>query len=132
MSLILHRPEGPFANIPDAGNVVRFSLEGDGEIDVTMMAKRPGVGLELERATATLPLGSMDGAQPLPPYARLLHDELNGDRSLVTRPDGLAHVWKVAQPILELGRKPLPYAPGPWGPAASGKLVAPDGWLLGQ
>ncbi|MEO5900765.1 MAG: glucose-6-phosphate dehydrogenase [Ilumatobacteraceae bacterium] len=132
VSLILHRPEGPFANVPDAGNVVRFSLAGEGAIVLTMMAKRPGVGLELERATVTLPLGSLAGAQPLPPYSRLLHDVLNGDRSLVTRPDGLAHVWKVAQPILDLDRTPLAYAPGSWGPKAAQRLAAPDGWLLGQ
>src|SRR5271166_7064410 len=35
---------------------------------------------------------SSAGADPLPPYVRLIHDVLPGDRSLFTRPDGLAAV----------------------------------------
>ena len=132
VSLILRDHDGPIGNLPDAPNVVRFSLSGSGEIELTMLAKRPGVGLELERAVAKVRLGSLSEALPLPPYARLLHDVLNGDRSLVTRPDGLAHVWKVAQPVLDLAGTPLPYAPGSWGPRAARRLAAPDGWLLGE
>jgi glucose-6-phosphate 1-dehydrogenase len=132
VSLLLSPPAGPFRGLPVDGNVVRFALDGTGEIDLRMMAKVPGVGLELGAATAKVPLTSIGGAAPLPPYARLLHDVVNGDRSLVTRPDGLAHVWKVAQPVLDLDRKPLAYAPGSWGPVAAKRLAAPDGWLLGQ
>jgi glucose-6-phosphate 1-dehydrogenase len=57
---------------------------------------------------------------------------LLGDRSLFTRPDGLAAVWKTAGPLLANPPKVAPYAPGSWGPAAAAKLIAPDRWLLGQ
>ena len=33
---------------------------------------------------------ALRGADLLPPYVRLIHDVLPGDRSLFTRPDGLA------------------------------------------
>ena len=62
----------------------------------------------------------------------MLHDVLLGDRSLFTRPDGLAAVWQVADPLLRNRPEPLPYPPGSWGPAPAAELAAPDGWLLGQ
>ncbi|MGI8665997.1 MAG: glucose-6-phosphate dehydrogenase [Jatrophihabitans sp.] len=132
VSLILADPGGPLTKLPAEGNVLRFQLDGSGQIDLSLLAKVPGVGLSLGRATATVPVASIADRTPLPPYVRLLHDVLSGDRSLVTRPDGLAHVWKVAKPILELERRPLSYPAGSWGPAAARALAAPDGWLLGQ
>lgn len=132
VSLILRDPTGPLAPLPTDGNVIRFNLDGNGQIDLSMVAKVPGVGLSLGVARAGIPVASIADRTPLPPYVRLLHDVLAGDRSLVTRPDGLAHVWQVSKPVLELTRRPLSYAPGSWGPAAARKLAAPDGWLLGQ
>jgi hypothetical protein len=41
-----------------------------------------------------------------------------GDRSLFTRPDGLEHVWKVADGILRDKPEPILYAKGSWGPPA--------------
>ncbi len=35
---------------------------------------------------------ALHGADPLAPYVRLIHAVLPGDRSLFTRPDGLAAV----------------------------------------
>jgi glucose-6-phosphate 1-dehydrogenase len=55
-----------------------------------------------------------------------------GDRSLFTRPDGLAHVWKVAEAILTDKPEPVPYAKGSWGPAEAAQLVAPVQWRLGS
>ncbi len=132
VSLLLNQPSGPFAALPADGNVLTFALDGAGEIKLQMLAKQPGVGLTLGKATATVPVASISDRTPLPPYARMIHDVLSGDRSLVTRPDGLAHVWKVAQPLLDIGRTPLRYAPGSWGPTAARRVAGPDGWLLGQ
>jgi glucose-6-phosphate 1-dehydrogenase len=63
---------------------------------------------------------------------RLIHDTLTGDRSLFTRPDGLAAVWKSVGPLLENRPQVAPYAPGSWGPAQARELIAPGRWLLGQ
>jgi glucose-6-phosphate 1-dehydrogenase len=54
----------------------------------------------------------------LPAYARLIHDVLLGDRSLFTRPDGLAHAWRVVGALLDNKPEPIAYAPGSWGPDA--------------
>jgi glucose-6-phosphate 1-dehydrogenase len=133
VSLILRDPPGPLSGqLPRDANVLCFSLAGDGEIDLSLVAKKPGPGLDLDVAHANIPLASLPGADPLPPYVRLIHDVLIGDRSLFTRPDGLAAVWDVAEPLLSSPPQVRPYAPGSWGPAEARDLIAPGHWLLGQ
>jgi glucose-6-phosphate 1-dehydrogenase len=133
VSLILREPAGPLAGrLPADSNVLSFSLAGDGEIDLSLVAKKPGAGLQLDSARASIPLSGLKDADPLPPYVRLIHDVLLGDRSLFTRPDGLAAVWKVAEPLLSAPPPVAAYAAGSWGPAQARELVAPDHWLLGQ
>jgi glucose-6-phosphate 1-dehydrogenase len=132
VSLILREPAGTLAHLPKNGNVLAFDLSGSGGIGLRLVAKRPGPLLELDVADIGLELDALPDGDPLPPYVRLIHDVLMGDRALFTRPDGLEAVWKAAGPLLEHPPKPLPYAPGSWGPAAAVELAAPDGWLLGQ
>jgi glucose-6-phosphate 1-dehydrogenase len=133
VSLILREPAGPLAGqLPSDTNVLSFSLAGDGEIDLSLVAKKPGPALDLDTASASIPLSGLGDANPLPPYVRLIHDALIGDRSLFTRPDGLAAVWKVADPLLSHPPRIARYAPGSWGPAQARKLIAPGRWLLGQ
>jgi len=133
VSLILREPAGPLAGqLPAESNVLSFSLAGDGEIDLSLVAKKPGSALDLDRAVASIPLSGLADADPLPPYVRLIHDVLIGDRSLFTRPDGLAATWKAVGPLLAHPPKVAPYAPGSWGPAQARELIAPGRWLLGQ
>jgi glucose-6-phosphate 1-dehydrogenase len=133
VSLILREPKGPLAgSLPGEANVLSFSLAGDGEIALSLLAKKPGPGLDLDHGTAALPLSGLAGANPLPPYVRLIHDTLTGDRSLFTRPDGLAAAWKSVGPLLADRPRVAPYAPGSWGPAQARELIAPGRWLLGQ
>ncbi len=99
VSLILRKPGVPLADqLPCDGNVLSFSLAGDGEIDLSVVAKKPGAGVALDTARVALPLSTLADADPLPPYVRLIHDVLIGDRSLFTRPDGLAAAWNVVEP----------------------------------
>jgi glucose-6-phosphate 1-dehydrogenase len=133
VSIVLREPAGPLAGqLPAESNVLSFSLSGDGKIDMRMMAKKPGPALDLDPAEAEIPLSGLKDANPLPPYVRLIHDVLIGDRSLFTRPDGLSAVWKVAGPLLDDRPKVQPYPPGSWGPPQAAKLIAPGRWLLGQ
>jgi glucose-6-phosphate 1-dehydrogenase len=133
VSLILRDPPGPLTGqLPRDANVLCFSLAGDGNIDLSLVAKKPGPGLDLDVAHANIPLSTLPGADPLPAYVRLIHDILIGDRSLFTRPDGLAAVWDVAQPLLTSPPQIRPYPPGTWGPAEAADLIAPGYWLLGQ
>jgi glucose-6-phosphate 1-dehydrogenase len=131
VSLILREPGGALSELPKHGNVLTFSLAGDGAINLRLVTKKPGPQLELDVAEADVALASLPG-DPLPPYVRLIHDVVVGDRSLFTRPDGLAAVWTVADPLLSAKPGPQPYAPGSWGPPAATELAGTDGWLLGR
>jgi glucose-6-phosphate 1-dehydrogenase len=132
VSLLLSPPDGPLTHLPPDGNVLTMVLDGSGKIEVTMVVKEPGAEFKLVDAEATLDLAKVADADPLAPYARLIHDVLAGDLSLFTRPDGLAQVWEVAKPVLDHRPEVHPYEAGSWGPAAAVDLIAPDRWLLGQ
>ena len=133
VSLILREPPGPLSGrLPHPANILSFSLAGDGQIDLSLVAKKPGAALEFDVAHALIPLASLHGADPLPAYVRLIDDVLLGDRSLFTRPDGLAAVWEVAEPLLFRPPAVRTYPPGSWGPAQARDLIAPGRWLVGQ
>jgi glucose-6-phosphate 1-dehydrogenase len=132
VSIILRTPRRPLTSLPSQDNVLSFSLSGSGEIDQTLLAKKPGIELTVEPATVRLPLAELPDAEPLPPYVRLIHDVLMGDRSLFTRPDGIAAAWRCVQPVLDDPPRLAPYDQGSWGPPRARKLIAPGRWLLGQ
>jgi glucose-6-phosphate 1-dehydrogenase len=132
VSVILRTPAAPMPGLPTQANVLSFSLSGSGEIDLTLLAEKPGIELKFEPAEISLPLAQLPDAEPLPPYVRLIHDVLVGDRSLFTRPDGLAAAWRAVQPLLDHPPRLARYPQGSWGPAKARKLVAPGHWLLGQ
>ncbi|WP_281033088.1 hypothetical protein [Nocardia jiangxiensis] len=92
--------------------------------------KQPGAQMTLGVGTTALPLGSASSGPPLPAYSVLLNDVLIGDRSLFTRPDGLEHVWTVADGILRNKPEPIPYARGTWGPREAVELARPHAWVL--
>jgi glucose-6-phosphate 1-dehydrogenase len=118
VSIVFKEPPTTFGDTPVAGNVICFDLSGGGEIDLSLVAKRPGPEFTLGVAHAGLPLGTAFHTPSLPAYSRLIHDVLLGDRSLFTRPDGLAHTWTVVAALLENKPDPIPYPPGSWGPDA--------------
>ncbi len=132
VSLVMRTPQPRLLGDVDGDNVLTFTLSGTGSVELRVAAKRPGPGLEMTTSTVALVLADVPGAAPLPPYARLLDDVLRGDRSLFTRPDGLAAAFAAIQPILDSGSSPEPYDRGTWGPRAAQALAEPDGWLAGD
>ena len=132
VSLVFREPDTALHDLPEMGNVLTFDLAGTGGLGLALVVKEPGPTPELVSAHTELPLASVDGADPLPPYVRLIHDVLLGDRSLFTRPDGLEHVWTVAGHFVADKPEPLPYPRGSWGPAAAEELAGPAGWLLSR
>ena len=132
VSLLLRPPtDGPYVDESN-DNVLSFTLSGSGAIALTVGVKKPGVGLEFAEATVKLALDDVDGGEPLPPYVRLIHDVVIGDRSLFTRSDGLASAWAAVERVMSDPPTIEPYEVGSWGPASAGALAEPDGWLLGS
>nr|WP_296776478.1 glucose-6-phosphate dehydrogenase (NADP(+)) [Rhodococcus sp. (in: high G+C Gram-positive bacteria)] len=132
VSLVFKKPATtPLADLPHDGATLTFDLSGNGAIDMAMTVKEPGPDFDLSVGHLSLPLPSVPDAEPLSPYSRLILDVLNGDRSLFTRPDGLAHVWEVAAPLLDNPPPIKTYAGGSMGPEEADELAAPCGWLVG-
>ncbi|HVU92723.1 MAG TPA: glucose-6-phosphate dehydrogenase (NADP(+)), partial [Jatrophihabitans sp.] len=116
VSLVLREPQRTLSDVPKDGNVLSLDLSGSGAVELSLVAKRPGPTLDLEVGGVELSLDRLPDGDPLPPYVRLIHDVLLGDRSLFTRPDGLAAVWSTAQPLLDARPEVQPYPQGSWGP----------------
>ena len=131
VSLVFRQPDAPVRELPRMGNVLTFDLAGDGALDLSLVVKVPGPDLTLSTAHTSLPLRTVPGGDPLPPYVRLIHDVLVGDRTLFTRPDGLEQVWKVAEALLADRPEPVIYPKRSWGPAQANRLAESVGWLLG-
>jgi glucose-6-phosphate 1-dehydrogenase len=131
VSVVFKDPVPGLAGQPISASVLSFDLSGDGKISLSMVVKEPGPDVDLSSATVTLPLGETFSTPSLPAYSLLLHDVFVGDRSLFTRPDGLKHVWKVADAILKDKPEPIPYAQGSWGPSSASSLAEPHRWVLG-
>jgi glucose-6-phosphate 1-dehydrogenase len=131
VSLVFRKPDGPLHDkVALLDNVLSISLSGTGAIKLGMIVKQPGPALALSDATSRVELSSVDGADPLPPYVRLVSDVITGDRTLFTRPDGLAHAWDSITPLLEHPPAVASYPRGSWGPDAARTLADPEGWFL--
>lgn len=130
VTVVFRQPSEGLGEAPVMGNVLSFELSGDGELRLSIVTKEPGPTLTLGTVPMDLPLGRVFHTPSLPAYSRLIHDVLIGDRSLFTRPDGLAHVWDVAGPILDHPGAPIVYQPGSWGPKEADALAGEHGWAL--
>src|SRR6478609_11314188 len=72
VSILLREPtDAPF-EVPEDGGVLTLSLAGNGAIDLSMVVKEPGPGLDLTVTDASVALGDVAGADALPPYVRLI------------------------------------------------------------
>ncbi len=132
VSVIFRSPENSLhGELPRPGTVLSFELSGTGSISLSMVGNRPAPAKGLASLTTAVALDEGFHAEILPPYARLLHNILAGDRSAFTRPDGLESVWETARPLLDAKPKPEPYERGSWGPARATALAGDIGWLLG-
>ena len=133
VSLVLRAPDGPLAEARQSDpNILTFDLAGNGAVHQTITLKRPGPGLDLDPAVWGNSLTDLPDADALPPYVRLIHDVLIGDRSLFTRADGLAAGWRAIAPLLDHQPRLASYPQGSWGPPRAARLTKPGRWLLGQ
>ena len=107
-----------------------FELSDDPKVRIEVQAKEPGPGMRLGSAAFTLDVDQSFGHDGLEAYERLLHDVMSKDRLLFTLSEQIERLWEVCEPVIENPPKPLPYAPGSWGPQAAIDLPDDPGWRL--
>ena len=109
----------------ERANHLRFRLQPEGEIGLSVRVKQPGeewVGHEQELFLHT--------ESPLEkgPYERLLTDAMRGDGALFTHADSVDAAWQVVDAVLTDHNPVIPYKPGTWGPVdAADALIGKHG-----
>lgn len=134
--IIIEFASSPFSIFSDqpqhsGTNRLVITLQPEESIQLQMMAKEPGSGMNMKPVHLNLDLESALMGRRAEAYERLLVDVVKGRLTHFMRRDELEAAWKWVDPILEgwktLGDKPRPYVAGTWGPAASSALMAREG-----
>jgi glucose-6-phosphate 1-dehydrogenase len=109
-------------------NRLIISLQPEESIELAMMVKEPGSGMNLHPVRLSLDLQESSSKRRADAYERLLLDVIKGRLTHFMRRDELEAAWGWIDPILAgwraLDDKPRNYPAGSWGPAAASALMA--------
>ena len=127
VSIILREPTGTLVDLPKHGNVLSFELKGGGDIDLRLVAKKPGAELEFDAAGVTLKLAPARRRRPAAAL-RPADPRRAARRPVAVHPPGRAgrRVGR-GRAAAEPARPALPYVQGSWGPAGRASLPRPTG-----
>ena len=82
------------------GNEIKLTISPEQTIDITLNAKSPGLGYQLE--TRTLSFTCQKGEEEIKnSYEKVLYDSIIGDQTLFTQTSEVLAAWKYITPILE-------------------------------
>lgn len=114
-----------------APNLLILRIQPEEGISLKFLSKRPGTGMRLRPVSMDFNYGSSFGERSPSAYETLLIDAMAGDPTLYTRQDMVEASWAAVEPVVEVWgetRFPFPnYAPGSWGPAEAGRMLARRG-----
>jgi glucose-6-phosphate 1-dehydrogenase len=111
-------------------NHVTIRVQPDEGITIALNIKRPGIGMELDRATLDFDYDKRYASPLLEAYEVLILDAMHGDRTLFTDEDGVERSWELMMPVLEHPPPVAFYEPGTWGPEEAEDLIAPRHWHI--
>jgi glucose-6-phosphate 1-dehydrogenase len=103
-------------------------VQPDEGISLHMNIKKPGVGMELDRATLDFDYERAFHAPLIEAYETLILEAMHGDHTLFTREDEVERAWEVLGPVLENPPRVEFYEPGSWGPDEADALILPRHW----
>ncbi len=116
--------------VPLGRSAIVMRIQPDEGVSLHLNIKKPGLGLELDRATLDF---DYDRAFPTPlieAYELLLLEAMEGDHTLFTREDEVERAWEVLAPLLTDPPPVLEYEQGSWGPERGDELILPRHWHL--
>jgi glucose-6-phosphate 1-dehydrogenase len=130
--------EPPKSMFPEGSGVgaagpdhLTFDLSETPRLSLSFYGKRPGPGMQLEKASMQFSLGeTAEHEEVLEAYERLIHDAMTGDRTLFTTAEGVERLWEISAPVLEDPSPLREYEKGSWGPSEKDDLIAPRRWRL--
>lgn len=114
-----------------SSNVLRFQIQPEEGMYLSLQAKRPGSKLCMSELELAVDYQKVFGMKMPEAYQRLLLDCFAGDATLFTRQDSVMLSWQIVQPVLDYwteGNKKLSYYPaGDKDIAAARELLEKDG-----
>ncbi|WP_090681986.1 glucose-6-phosphate dehydrogenase [Paraburkholderia phenazinium] len=130
--IVIEFADLPFSIIPNGtrkyGNRLVIQLQPEESIQLQMLAKEPGSGLQVLPVNLNLDLQQALAGRRAEAYERLLIDVIRGRPTHFMRRDELEAAWAWVEPILAgwraLGDRPRAYIAGTYGPAGSSALMA--------
>ncbi|WP_322062929.1 glucose-6-phosphate dehydrogenase [Paraburkholderia sp. J63] len=130
--IVIEFADLPFSIFPSGprnyGNRLVIQLQPEESIQLQMLAKEPGSGMNMLPVNLNLDLQQAIPERRAEAYERLLVDVIRGRLTHFMRRDELEAAWSWVEPILdgwkELNDRPRIYTAGTFGPAASSALLA--------
>ena len=113
---------------PEPNNIT-IRIQPNEGISLTFDAKVPGPEMQVTPVKMDFDYEESFMTEPAEAYERLLHDVMDGDRTLFTRADEVERAWQILDPVLDR-TDPQEYAAGSWGPKQADDLIAPGRWYL--
>ncbi|MFN2543669.1 MAG: glucose-6-phosphate dehydrogenase [Actinomycetota bacterium] len=105
-------------------------VQPDEGITMALNIKKPGVGLELDRAEVHFDYDESYRQPLIEAYETLILEAMEGDHTLFTREDEVERAWEVLDPVLQDPPAVELYEPGSWGPEDADALILPRHWHL--
>lgn len=111
--------DAPQTLFEDAGieapisNRLRIRFQPNEGIDLTLDAKVPGPEMKVTPVEMDFRYADSFMTDRAEAYERLIHDVMEGDRTLFTRADEIERSWEIVDPILERS-SPEEYPGGTW------------------
>ena len=106
-------------------------LQPNEGISLRFVAKRPGQGVSLSRASMDFYYDEEFDTNGRDAYETLLEDVMMGDATLFMRADEVEAQWRIVEPVISTWEKnfddPAMYERGSWGPEEADMLLAKSG-----
>jgi glucose-6-phosphate 1-dehydrogenase len=121
VSIIFRRPPHDVFELGDYQNTLRFRVDPDNRVSLSLVGKKPGAGWLPE--PEELRFADTSGGDQLP-YDRLIGAALAGQHWLFASEDAVEAAWRVVDPVLGPDAVPVyQYARGTWGPDQANRLL---------
>jgi len=113
---------------PPGRDALVIRVQPNEGLSLQLNVKRPGVGIELDRAGLDFDYERRFHTQLLEAYELLLLEAMDGDHTLFTREDEVERAWEVLMPVFEKPPPVVEYDKGSWGPEEAEALILPRHW----
>lgn len=115
---------------PGVANHLSIEIQPNEGISLAFNAKMPGPEITLKPVHMHFSYDHAFGAEPAEAYELLLHEAMEGDKTLFIREDEVERSWEIVDAVLKAGTPVYQYEAGSGGPKEADDLIAPRRWHL--